>query len=144
MNPDPEEPFDIGHWQEKSDENLKNHPGDGDADFQHFLMNSTQELIEEVAFQIEKDFGMAGFAFENRPYLRLEDLLPELILGIDRIRTERSHLWMKIIFRVDLTEKQYKFAKGLHGEPAENLAKAVVLRELQKVYTRKKLSQKEE
>lgn len=131
----PEDPIHIDSWQAGDDAD--------DAGFSQFLMNSTQELIEEAAFQIEKDFGMAGFEFVKRPYFRLEDLLPELIYAIDDIRTHRSHLWMKIIFRVDLTEKQYKFAKGLHGEPAENLAKAVVLRELQKVYTRKKLSQKD-
>ncbi len=130
-----EDPLHIDSWQTGDDTD--------NAGFSQFLMNSTQDLIEEAAFQIEKDFGMAGFEFVKRPYLRLEDLLPELIYAIDDIRTHRSHLWMKIIFRVDLTEKQYKFAKGLHGEPAENLAKAVILRELQKVYTRKKLSQKD-
>jgi hypothetical protein len=47
---------------------------------------------------------------------------------------------MKVVYRVDLTEKQYKFVQRMGGNTPENMAKAVVLREFQKVYTRKHLS----
>ena len=115
------------------------------TDQEAYLVFQEPELkvIQEVILQIEKDFGMVGFEFSNAPYLKLESLLSELESIIANLQQENHSKWMKIVYRVDLTEKQYKFAKGLHGEPAENLAKAVVLRELQKVYTRKKLSQKD-
>jgi hypothetical protein len=47
---------------------------------------------------------------------------------------------MKVVYRVDLTEKQYKFVQRMGGSTPENMAKAVVLREFQKVYTRKHFS----
>jgi hypothetical protein len=47
---------------------------------------------------------------------------------------------MKIVYRVDLTEKQYRFVKALGGDSDENLAKAVVLREFQKIITRERYS----
>jgi hypothetical protein len=43
---------------------------------------------------------------------------------------------MKIVYRVDLTEKQYKFVQNLGGSTPLNMAKAVVLREFQKVKNR--------
>ncbi len=103
-------------------------------------LGNNVEFLESVAFQIEKDFGMIGFEFKQRPYTSLESMIPELELAIEDVRSKQPSLWMKIVFRVDLTEKQYRFAQGLQGEPAENLAKGVILREAQKVYTRKKLS----
>jgi len=101
-------------------------------------VGNLEEFLEFVAFQVEKDFGLMGFQFKQRPYLQLESMIPELELAIERIRTQQPALWMKIVFRVDLTEKQYRFAQGLQGETSANLAKGVLLREAQKVCTRKK------
>jgi hypothetical protein len=100
-------------------------------------LSKNLEFLEDVAFQIEKDFGMIGFEFKNKPYNSLESMITEVEDAIESIRTTQPSLWMKIVFRVDLTEKQYRFAKGLHGETSANLAKGVILREAQKVYTRK-------
>lgn len=100
-------------------------------------LSKNLEFLEDVAFQIEKDFGMIGFEFMQKPYNSLESMIAEVEEAIESIRTTQPSLWMKIVFRVDLTEKQYRFAKGLHGETSANLAKGVILREAQKVYTRK-------
>lgn len=93
--------------------------------------------LDEVKFQIEKDLGIAGFEFQQASYLNLEELLPELIEAVTRVRTQSPEKWMKIIYRVDLTEKQYRFVQAMGGDTHENMAKAIVLRCFQKVHTRK-------
>lgn len=103
-------------------------------------IGNLEEFLEAVAFQVEKDFGLMGFEFHHRPYANLESMLPELEIAVDHARTKQPALWMKIVYRVDLTEKQYRFAQGMQGETSANLAKGVLLREAQKVYTRKKFA----
>jgi hypothetical protein len=100
----------------------------------------TQELILGVKDQIEKDFGLMGFTFGLDTPLNLEDLLPELTACITQLQQHHHGTWMKVVYRVDLTEKQYKFVQRMGGSTPENMAKAVVLREFQKVYTRKHFS----
>ncbi|MBM3438934.1 MAG: hypothetical protein ACKOXR_00060 [Bacteroidota bacterium] len=100
----------------------------------------TQELILGVKDQIEKDFGLMGFTFSVALPLNLEALLPELTECIAQLQQHHHGTWMKVVYRVDLTEKQYKFVQRMGGNTPENMAKAVVLREFQKVYTRKHFS----
>lgn len=90
--------------------------------------------------QIEKDFGISGFLFSGDDYTDLASLFPELLLVVENLRTHRNSDWMKIVYRVDLTEKQYKFVQKMGGDTHENMAKAVLLREFQKVQTRKQHS----
>ena len=108
------------------------------TDQEAYLVFQEPELkvIQEVISQIEKDFGMVGFEFSNAPYLKLESLLPELESIIANLQQEYHSKWMKIVYRVDLTEKQYKFVQNLGGSTPLNMAKAVVLREFQKVKNR--------
>lgn len=94
------------------------------------------KLIQDVVIQIEKDFGMSGFEFKNAPYSKLELLIPELEAIIFELQQNNHSKWMKIVYRVDLTEKQYKFVQNLGGSTPLNMAKAVVLREFQKVKNR--------
>jgi hypothetical protein len=91
--------------------------------------------LESVKFQIEKDFGLSGFCFSTQVH-SWEELIGELTQGIQQIRDTCPSNWMKIVYRVDLTEKQYRFIQELGGDSHENLAKAVVLREFQKIVTR--------
>ncbi|MFN5890360.1 MAG: hypothetical protein ACK448_08195 [Bacteroidota bacterium] len=100
-------------------------------------LSKNLEFLEEVAFQIEKDFSLIAFELKFKPYNSLESMIGEVESAIESVRHTQPNLWMKIVYRVDLTEKQYRFAKGLHGETSANLAKGVILREAQKVYTRK-------
>jgi len=108
------------------------------TDQEAYLVFQEPELkvIQEVILQIEKDFGMVGFEFSNAPYLKLESLLSELESIIANLQQENHSKWMKIVYRVDLTEKQYKFVQNLGGSTPLNMAKAVVLREFQKVKNR--------
>ena len=94
------------------------------------------KVIQEVISQIEKDFGMVNFEFTNAPYVKLELLIPELESIIAHLQQENHSKWMKIVYRVDLTEKQYKFVQNLGGSTPLNMAKAVILREFQKVKNR--------
>lgn len=103
---------------------------------QQAIIGSNQ-YTEEVQFQIEKDFGAAGFTFKKSTYSTLETMIPELAAGIENIRSKANNRWMQIVYRVDLTEKQYHFVRQLGGDSSENLAKAVILRSFQKVHTRK-------
>ena len=93
--------------------------------------------LEDVKFQIEKDLGLGGFTFDKDSYLKLEDFLTELTNFVQKIRSEHHSKWMKIVYRVDLTSKQYKFVQQMGGDTDENMAKAILLRIFQKVQTRK-------
>lgn len=97
----------------------------------------SNEYIDDVRFQIEKDFGAAGFTFSQDEYASLESMIPELSQGIESIRSNPQNRWMQIIYRVDLTEKQYRFVQKMGGDSSENMAKAVILRSFQKVHSRK-------
>jgi hypothetical protein len=103
--------------------------------------NATPELLMQVKLQIEKDMGLTGFqySFTETP-IDLPTLVPELALKIEDMRNKTSSDLMKIIYRVDLTERQYKKVSAMPGEWSENLAKAIVLREFQKVVIRKKFN----
>ncbi|MBS3913777.1 MAG: hypothetical protein KG003_04715 [Bacteroidetes bacterium] len=103
------------------------------------LHDATPELLLQLKLQIEKDLGLTGFqyAFEGAP-VDLPSLVPELQEIIDKLKSNNSGDLMKIVYRVDLTEKQYKKVSAMPGEWAENLAKAIVLREFQKVVIRKR------
>ena len=100
----------------------------------------SQEMTMAVRDQIEKDFGLMGFTFSQSSYPTLESILEELTQCIATLQTQHHSTWMKVVYRVDLTEKQYKFVQRMGGNTPENMAKAVVLREFQKVYTRKHIS----
>ena len=63
-------------------------------------------------------------------------LIPELELAIEQLQQQNHSKWMKIVYRVDLTEKQYKFVQKMGGSTPLNMAKAVILREFQKVKNR--------
>lgn len=102
------------------------------------LMSESSRLVA-VQAQIEKDFALSGFVFSG-PLISWEGLLLELSAGIATLRNRNAAQWMKIVYRVDLTEKQYRFVKALGGDSDENLAKAVVLREFQKIITRERYS----
>jgi len=95
-----------------------------------------EQIILQVISQIEKDFGMASFEFKNAPYLKIEQLIPELESIISDLQRDKHSKWMKIVYRVDLTEKQYKFVQNMGGSTPLNMAKAVILREFQKVKNR--------
>ncbi len=111
-----------------------------DTDLQEFQTLLAEPLrLDAVKAQIEKDFGLSGFTFKSN-ISTWEALLSELSLGISKIRQGKSGDWMKIVYRVDLTEKQYRFVKTLGGDSDENLAKAVVLREFQKIISRERYS----
>jgi len=106
-------------------------------EFQALMAEPTR--LQAVRAQIEKDFGLSGFEFSSE-LVSWEALLEELSAGIASIRIRNAGTWMKIVYRVDLTEKQYRFVKTLGGDSDENLAKAVVLREFQKIITRERYS----
>jgi hypothetical protein len=63
-------------------------------------------------------------------------LIPELEMAIEQLQQQNHSKWMKIVYRVDLTEKQYKFFQKMGGSTPLNMAKAVILREFQKVKNR--------
>lgn len=106
-------------------------------EFQTLMAEPTR--LQAVKTQIEKDFALSRFEFSPE-LISWDALLAELSAGIANIRSRNAGTWMKIVYRVDLTEKQYRFVKDLGGDSDDNLAKAVVLREFQKIITRERYS----
>jgi hypothetical protein len=102
--------------------------------------SESQEMLMAVKDQIEKDFGLMGFTYCQDFYPTLESMIPELLNCIEILQTQHNSTWMKVVYRVDLTEKQYRFVKNMGGNTPENMSKAVLLREFQKVYTRKHIA----
>ena len=41
-------------------------------------LSKNLEFLQDVAFQIEKDFGMIGFEFKHKPYNSLESMISEV------------------------------------------------------------------
>ncbi|MBK8146370.1 MAG: hypothetical protein IT244_12275 [Bacteroidia bacterium] len=103
--------------------------------------DATPEVLLKTKEQIEKDLGLCGFQYaEVDQPTALPELVPELSEKIEFLKNSGSSDLMKIVYRVDLTEKQYKKVGLMPGLWHENLAKAIVLRAFQKVIIRKKFS----
>jgi hypothetical protein len=95
------------------------------------------EMVSDTILQIEKDFAISGFTYQTRTANSLPALVPELLQEIVRLKEIKSPELMRIIYRVDLTEKQYARVNSMVGDQSENLAKAIVLRSFQKVHIRR-------
>jgi hypothetical protein len=103
--------------------------------------DATPEVLMQTKLQIEKDLGLTAFLYEHMGQpTDLPSLVPELALKIETLRNSGSADLMKVVYRVDLTERQYKKVSLMPGDWCENLAKAIVLREFQKIVIRKKFS----
>lgn len=105
------------------------------------LPDATPEFLLQTKLQIEKDLGLTGFHYDNlfQPE-DLPSLVPQLALKIAALKDSASGDLMKVIYRVDLTERQYRRVGNMPGIWAENMAKAIVLRAFQKVVIRKRFS----
>jgi hypothetical protein len=103
--------------------------------------DATPEILLQTKLQIEKDLGLTGFTYpwEGAPS-DLPELVPDLTEKIESLKNNDSSSLMKVVYRVDLTERQYKKVSGMPGSWSENLAKAIVLREFQKVVIRRNFS----
>lgn len=102
-------------------------------------VNSTPEMLMQTKFQIEKDLGLAGFSYpEMADPKDLTQLVPAVADKMEQLRSSGSSDIMKIVYRVDLTEKQYKKVCNMPGDWHLNMAKAIVLREFQKIVIRSK------
>lgn len=104
------------------------------------LHDATAEVLEKVKAQIEKDLALCGFQYSFQTAADLPALVPELSTKMAELKQRNSSDIMKIIYRVDLTEKQYRKVVEMPGEWCDNMAKAIVLREFQKIVIRKKFS----
>lgn len=103
--------------------------------------DATPEMLLATKLQIEKDLGLSGFAYVHLEHPKnLPEMVPELAMKIEELKEKGSSDLMKIVYRVDLTERQYKKVSAMPGLWHENLAKAIVLREFQKIIIRKKFS----
>lgn len=103
--------------------------------------DTTPELLLAVKLQIEKDLGLCGFQYpEGFQPVDLPVLVPDLQKKIETLKDSQSGDLMKIVYRVDLTEKQFKKVSQMPGDWSENLAKAIVLREFQKIVIRNRFS----
>lgn len=101
--------------------------------------STTPDVLLQVKLQIEKDLGLTGFKYSWSDVPKdLPAMVPELDDKILQLKSSSSGDLMKIIYRVDLTEKQYRKLSSMPGEWSTNLAKAIVLREFQKVLIRRK------
>ncbi len=104
------------------------------------LINATEEILLKVKLQIEKDLSFCGFLYSLDSVKDLSSLLPELLEKIKELSRHGAGDIMKIVNRVDLTEKQYRTVNIMEGEWASNLAKGIVLREFQKIILRNRYS----
>jgi len=105
-----------------------------------FFLNK-EDIIQETAAQIMKDFGMFGIEItfsgnvENAYHELLGQLINQISVYLDR---DYSRL-MAVLYQVDITEKEIaKTAKELpHYNDLEVLAHQVIFRDLKKVLFRR-------
>lgn len=97
------------------------------------------ELLQLVIDQINKDFGISGIYFEVSPLISLQQIVEIIFTDIVKLHNQKPGILMKIIYRVDLSEKQFKKVQKIKGDYCLNLSKAIVLREFQKIILRRKI-----
>ena len=107
------------------------HPGELE------LQTPDTAMLQKTQQQLEKDLGIAGFAFREPGYPDLPAMVTEIQAFLEKQQTGNAAALMRIINRVDLSESQYRKVKSMPGDWLENLAKAIVLRVFQKVLIRK-------
>lgn len=99
-----------------------------------------EEIIRQVAAQIEKDFSQFGLEVQfsgevNNAYDELFAQLREhLVWLLDR----DYHRLVLLLYQIDLSEKQIINAENKYPDVAKSelLAELIILRELKKVLTR--------
>jgi hypothetical protein len=104
------------------------------------LPDTKPEVLQQVRLQIEKDLSLCNFKYSIISINNLPQMVPELQNKIEELKQNKSSDIMKIVNRVDLTERQYQRLSAMPGDWTENFAKAIVLREFQKVIIRNKFN----
>lgn len=102
-------------------------------------------LYPEIAAQIAKDFGVCGIdlVFPAIPMKEPREELFDVLYPVIRlILKEQPSLMLKIIYRVDISERQFGAQMGekLGDIAYTTLAQMIINRETQKVMLRKGLS----
>lgn len=105
-----------------------------------FPETNEEGLLESTLIQLNKDLGISGIYLEISPLISLQQIAECLLPHINSILINKPGMVMKIIYRIDLTEKQFKKVQLMKGDYPLNLSKAIVLRAFQKIILRKKNS----
>lgn len=112
-----------------------------------FFLNK-EDIIQETALQIMKDFGMFGIEItfsgnmENAYHELHQQLINQIAIYLDR---DYSRL-MAVLYQVDITEKEIAQARIdlPHYSDLEVLAHQVIFRDLKKVLYRRYYKSKTE
>jgi hypothetical protein len=112
-----------------------------------FFLNK-EDIIQETAAQIMKDFGMFGIEItfsgnmQNAYHELHEQLINQISVYLDR---DYSRL-MAVLYQVDITEKEIAKARNElpHYNDLEVLAHQVIFRDLKKVLYRRYYKSKTE
>ncbi len=86
-----------------------------------------------LILQLEKDTDVL---LTNKDSIRSFNDIYEQLLPILRIKFKNNTEWMRVINRVDLSEKQIKNLSTFPGDYLEKITKAILMRVFQKVALR--------
>lgn len=99
------------------------------------------EVVRNTAFQVIKDFDMAGaqINFSGNPQTAYEELLEQVTPAIAHIYKKNQDTFRALLYRIDVDEKKFKLLeKSEKGESFyRKLAEAIIEREFIKVLIRK-------
>jgi hypothetical protein len=102
--------------------------------------NPQPGLLQQVADQLIKDFGMFGLDihFSGKPELAYSELFGQVNAHLETLARSNKQKFLSILYRIDLSEQQV--GKALAENPADPFSAAVtdliLKRELQKVVLR--------
>jgi hypothetical protein len=105
--------------------------------------NAQPGLLQQVADQIIKDFGMLGMEihFSGNPSLAYTELFGQVNAHLEGLARSNKQKYLSLLYRIDLSEQQV--GKALADNPGDPFSAAVtdliLKRELQKVVLRNRL-----
>ena len=97
------------------------------------------QIIRETAEQIIKDFqdDELKIVFSGNDALAFDELKAQIVPFIHDIM-KRSAAFSAMLYRVDISEKEYRMALDSKGTPKEQIvAELIIRREFKKVLTRR-------
>lgn len=99
-----------------------------------------EEIIRQVAAQIEKDFSQFGLEvqFSGKVSNAYDELFSQLREHLVWLLDRDYHRLVLLLYQIDLSEKQIINAENKYPDVAKSelLAELIILRELKKVLTR--------
>lgn len=99
-------------------------------------------LIKATADQVEKDFMLSDFkiVLSGNHLNAFNEIKSQLLPFISRLYKESEQAFLALLYRVDISEKDYRTSINRGGYFTEEIAELIIRREFQKVLSKRYFS----